>query len=210
MTCRKRSLRVDGAATQTAFIHPRADSGLTGPPLTGISAPCTTRSRRVHSFPDSSDASELKFLVAALNADPALASLNDRLTTVQTRLVSYADEHAMTISLWALGYPSVRATARHLSGGVAVVECVVDDTPNVDLHAYHWIDDHDRSVRLSRRRSFPHLFDSTDLDVALHEAQAFLLSSPAHASFERTALGPTDQSTLASDAAFWTALSILR
>jgi hypothetical protein len=146
--------------------------------------------RRAHSFPDSSDASELKFLVAALNADPALASLNDRLTTVRARLASYADAHAMTISLWAFGYPSVRATARHPSGGVAVVEGVVDDTPSVDLHAYHWVDDHTRSVRLSRRRSFPRLFDSTDLDTALHDALAFLLSSPARTAFESTALGP--------------------
>ena len=166
--------------------------------------------RRIHSFPDSPDANGLKDLVAILGADPALASLNDRLATVQARLLSYAEEHAMTISLWAFGYPSVRATARHASGGVAVVECVVDDTPGVDLHAYHWIDDHERNVRLSRRRSFLRLFNSPDLNMALQEARTFLLSSPDPESFERTALARTDQGTLPSDTAYWTAFSILR
>jgi hypothetical protein len=115
----------------------------------------------------------------------------------------------MTISLWAFGYPSVRATARHPSEGIVVADCVVEGASGVDLHAYHWIDDHQRSVRLSRRQSFPRLSDSADLDIALDQARAFLLLSPNRGDFfESAALAPADETRLAADAAYWNEFAV--
>jgi hypothetical protein len=155
---------------------------------------------------------ELAPLLNVLCNDPAVAALAEHLALLESELAWLSSQHAMRLSLWDFEYPSVRATARHPSGGVAVVECVTDDPPDFQVLAYHWIDDHARSIRLSRRASFPQSqFSVASLRRAAEDAVAFLLLSPEASPFDKSSqIARLAAHWIASDEDYWSKFEVLR
>jgi hypothetical protein len=166
--------------------------------------------RRVYSFGHPPESHELHVLLLVLSDDPVLTALNNRVTSLQGYLQAFAEKHSMTISFWNFGHPSVRATALHPAGGVAVIEGMVEHPTAIDLNAYHWIDDPEGRVRRSRRQEFPGITNAAELPQSLTAAVTFLLASPDLALFRSVPLSPADAKHGAYDTEYWSGFSILR
>lgn len=63
----------------------------------------------------------------------------------------WAAQHGMALRLWDLSRASIRAEARHPSGGVACVEWISEEPKAPLLFLYHWVDEPARRRRMSWR-----------------------------------------------------------
>ena len=166
--------------------------------------------RRAHSFAGAPRDHELSTLLDVLGGDPAVVGLAEHVASLQAELAWLAPRHGMALSQWTLGYPSVRATALHPTGGIAVIECATEGPPGFDLYAYHWIDDYSESVRLSRRKSFSRLSGSAALRQTAESAVAFLRSPAEDSAFERSSIGPANEGGIAIEREYQDSLLVLR
>jgi hypothetical protein len=153
---------------------------------------------------------ELNALLNLLSREPVVAALAHHVAALNSQLSWVASAHGMTLSLWDFSHPSVRATARHPTHGTAAIDCVVRGLHSVDLHAYHWIDDHAQQVRLSRDARFLGLLDAAALREATANAIAFVLSPRKASTFQVSALSTIAEELRVADDEFWAEFAVLR
>lgn len=152
------------------------------------------------------EAHELAPLLRLLERDPAVDVLLRHFEHLRSEIAAFASDHAMTVSLWQHPGASIRATARHPSGGIVTIVCRATAAPSFALHAAHWIDDFLQGSRSFRLREFFGL----NLAELLPDVLAFLQASPEHAPFEHAQYGGgMDEPEVAKELAYWGKFSVL-
>jgi hypothetical protein len=131
-------------------------------------------------------AHELIPLLRVLCGDPSIATLDRHMALVRAELEDALLPHGMSFSSWDFGYASIRATARHPLEGLAAIECLTEQPPNVEIVALHWVDDRKSLIRCSRSTRFPRTsFSAPELRATAGLAIRFLLA-PTNASDYRS------------------------
>jgi len=166
--------------------------------------------RRVYSSMQMAAGHELSDLLRILRQEPIAGALAAHVESVHSALASWSVRHGMTLSLWERGEPTVRATARHPTGGVGCVEYLTGTSTHAEVFVHHWVDDWTRALRRShsvRLREGP--FADTDLLQTFDEAIRHLLELPGETTYSQSAL-PGDAVHADRDAQYWSSFSTLR
>lgn len=138
------------------------------------------------------EAQEYDALLCALQADPSISILASRVRMMGQILTAWATGHGATVSLWDFNLPAARATARHPFGGIACIDCQLEETAEVSVTAMHWCDDYSDGIRRSWRQSLsPCDLFVAPLTARLDEAVRLLLEPRDVASFKQTNLAGT-------------------
>jgi hypothetical protein len=145
------------------------------------------------------EALEYDALLSALQADPSISVLAARVGMMGDIVTAWATEHGATVSLWDFSLPGARATARHPLGGMACVECQLEDTAMVSVTALHWRDDYSKGIRRSWRQALsPCDLSAAPLTARLDEAVRLLLEPRDVAVYKQTdRAGTIDSASLA-------------
>jgi hypothetical protein len=156
------------------------------------------------------DAHEYDALVRALEADLSISILASQVRTMGELVTAWAKEHSATVSLWELNLPAARATARHPFGGMACIECELENTGAVSVTVMHWRDDHSSGIRSLWMRSLsPCDLFVTPLAASLDDAVRLLLEPHDITSYKHTDLASGNASLVALAQAWENGFGIL-
>jgi hypothetical protein len=128
-------------------------------------------------------------LMLALEAESSIAILTSRVRAIERVVVPWAAAHGATVSLWDYSLPMVRATARHPLGGIALLDCELEETAMVSVAACHSVDDYSSRIRRSWGQRLPPSESLADpVRARLDEGLRLLLKPHDLASYKKTHL----------------------
>jgi hypothetical protein len=155
---------------------------------------------------------EYDALLRALQADPSISILASRVRVLGEIVTAWATAHGATVTLWDFSLPAARATARHPFGGIACIDCQLEETAVVSVTPLHWCDDHSNGIRRSWRQSLsPCDLFAAPLTARLDEAVSLILEARDITSYKETerAAGAVTAATVALTKAWEDGFDIL-
>lgn len=121
---------------------------------------------------------EYQDLMGALEADPVILILASRVRLLGEIASAWATDHGCSVTLWDFNLPGARVTARHPFGGIACIDCQLEEDEVVSVTPMHWRDDSLNGIRRSWRQSIPPCALSAEPLIARIEVARQLLLDP--------------------------------